>query len=109
MATTSSHNRHDLDRHGISNASVAYQPHCECHPRRRRRTSEPHHHVTADAFGVLPPIARFTPAQAMYHDVQRLLWRSVHVALPECVRDAAGREDGQACGRCLAREYGLEL
>ena len=23
--------------------------------------------LTADAFGVLPPIARLTPAQAMYH------------------------------------------
>ena len=24
--------------------------------------------LTADAFGVLPPIARLTPAQAMYHE-----------------------------------------
>jgi phosphoenolpyruvate carboxykinase (ATP) len=33
------------------------------------RGGHPHHVVflTADAFGVLPPIARLTPAQAMYH------------------------------------------
>jgi phosphoenolpyruvate carboxykinase (ATP) len=34
--------------------------------------------LTADAYGVLPPIARLTPDQAMY-----LLWRAIHAASPE--------------------------
>ena len=42
------------------------------HPQRQPQTGRAGHPkniimLTADAFGVLPPIARLTPAQAMYH------------------------------------------
>ena len=68
--------------------------------------------LTADAFGVLPPIARLTPQQAMYHYLVRLhregrrnraggegthghllhlLWRSIHSAPSLRVRKFAAR------------------
>ena len=83
-------------------------------PRATGRAGHPKNIVmlTADAFGVLPPIAKLTPAQAMYHflsgytakvagtekgvdgaaaDVLDLLRRAVHAAPPVRLRQPAAR------------------
>ena len=85
--------------------------------------------LTSDAFGVLPPIARLTPAQAMYHflsgftskvagtekgvvrsraDLLDLLRRPVHAAPPGGLRQPAAREDRQPRRHLLAGQHRLD-
>ena len=100
---------------------------------RRRRTwaRSPKNVVmlTADAFGVLPPIARLTPDQAMYHflsgytakvagteigvteprgDLLDLLRRAVHAAPPVGLRQSAQGADRQGRRRLLAGQHRLD-
>ncbi len=85
--------------------------------------------LTADAFGVMPPIARLTPSQAhvslplglhgprRWHrarrhrtgrDVQRVLWRAVPAAAPRRVRVVSGTTAGAAWIAGVAGEHRLD-
>ena len=93
------------------------------------RASHPKHIImlTADAFGVLPPIARLAPSQAMYHFLSgytakvagtekegangyifHVFWCPVHVAASGCLREHAARSDRKARREVLARQYGMD-
>ncbi len=101
-------------------------------PRATGRAGHPKNIVmlTADAFGVMPPIAKLTPAQAMYHflsgytakvagtekglgsepepDILDLLRRAVPAAPSVGIRQPAARADRQARRRLLAGQHRLD-
>ena len=104
--------------------------HRQCQPD-RARPAIPNNIImlTADAFGVMPPIARLTPAQAMYHflsgytakvagtergvteprgDVLDLLRRAVHAAPPFRIWRPAAAADRRARRRLLAGQHRLD-
>ena len=62
--------RLDLEDESLTENTRAAYPHL-AHPERQpgRTGGHPRHVIflTADAFGVLPPVAKLTPEQAMYH------------------------------------------
>ena len=85
--------------------------------------------LTADAFGVLPPIARLTPDQAMYHFLSgytaKVAGTEIGVTEPEATfstcfgapfmprhpsvyGNLAEAADRRACGRLLAGQYRLD-
>ena len=85
--------------------------------------------LTADAYGVMPPIAKLTPAQAMYHflsgytakvagtekglvgvepEFSTCFARAVPAAPAGGIRQPAARADRQAQGRLLAGELRLD-
>ena len=55
--------------------------------------------LTCDAFGVLPPISRLTPAQAMYHFLSGYTAR---VAAP---KRASEREPSATFSTCFAQPF----
>ena len=75
--------------------------------------------LTADAFGVMPPIAKLTPAEAMYHFLsgytakvagteKGLLRRAVHAASPVRIRQPAARAHRGPRRRLLAGQYRVD-
>ena len=123
----------DLDDGSLTENTRAVLP-ARLHPQRHARPASAAIRdnvvmLTADAFGVLPPISRLTAEQAMYHFLSGytarvagteqglegaaghlldLLRRAVHAAPPDRLRQAAGRAIAKHRRELLAGQHRLE-
>jgi hypothetical protein len=122
----------DLDDNTLTeNSRCAYPLHFIPMPAPECGGSSAQHHGDADrdAFGVMPPIAKLTPEQAMYHFLSGytakvagtekgvteprshlldLLWRAFHAASPVGIRRAAAQADRRARRGLLAGQHRLD-
>ena len=119
------------DESKTENTRIAYPLHFIANASATGRAGQPKNVImlTCDAFGVLPPIAKLDPAQAMYHflsgytakvagtgkgrhraagDLLDLFRRALHAAAPDGLRQSPARPRRAPSRRLLARQHRLD-